>query len=85
MKGFYGYRRFMIIDSDSKLVDTCLLISVYGDTKTEVNHAIDNIRTIARRYLADINVLDHQQIEAYQSVLPLGQNRIVINKVLDEM
>ena len=70
------------LKDNTKLINTCLLISVYGDTTTEVNTAVDNIRTIARRYLSDINVLDHQQVEAYQSVLPLGQNRIMLNKVL---
>lgn len=73
-----------LLKGEERLLDIVLLISVSAEVKHDVDMMVEKIQGVAQRYLADINYLDHQQLAAFRSLVPLGMNFIRANKVIME-
>lgn len=73
-----------LLKGEAQLLDIALLISVSAEVKHDVDMMVEKIQGVAQRYLADINYLDHQQLAAFRSLVPLGMNFIRANKVIME-
>lgn len=73
-----------LLKGEERLLDIALLISVSAKVKHDVDMMVEKIQGVAQRYLADINYLDHQQLAAFRSLVPLGMNFIRANKVIME-
>lgn len=73
-----------LLKGEERLLDIALLISVSAEVKHDVDMMVEKIQGVAQRYLADINYLDHQQLAAFRSIVPLGVNFVRANKVVME-
>ena len=73
-----------LLKGEERLLDIALLISVSAKVKHDVDMMVEKIQGVAQRYLADINYLDHQQLAAFRSLIPLGVNFVRANKVVME-
>lgn len=71
-----------LLKGEEKLLDIALLVSVSAKVKHDVDMMVEKIQGVAQRYLADINYLDHQQLAAFRSLVPLGVNFVRANKVV---
>lgn len=73
-----------LLKGEERLLDIALLVSVSAEVKHDVDLMVEKIQGVAQRYLADINYLDHQQLAAFRSIVPLGVNFVRANKVVME-
>lgn len=71
-----------LLKGEEKLLDIALLVSVSAEVKHDVDIMVEKVQGVAQRYLADINYLDHQQLAAFRSLVPLGVNFVRANKVV---
>lgn len=74
-----------LLKGEEKLLDIALLVSVSAEVKHDVDIMVEKVQGVAQRYLADINYLDHQQLAAFRSIVPLGVNFVRANKVIMEV
>lgn len=65
------------------LYHTCLLLGISG-TEVEVERIVNKIEDLTSKYLISVNHLEYQQNRAYLSTIPLCDNLINCNKVLNE-
>lgn len=70
------------ICGDKDLINTCTLIMVHDEDKRNVDEILCMVEGTAKKYMANINVMDHQQVQCYRSMVPLGINHMHYNKVL---
>ena len=78
--GVDGVRKLLAFEEP--LMDTALFISVAADTALKANELVEQITQIAAQYMVEINPLDHQQIPAFKSMIPLGKAWVKGFKVL---
>lgn len=60
-----------------------LYITIYGDTLEELNHATDEVRSVFESYLVYTKPALFVQEPAFQSVLPLGLDKLLISSNLN--
>lgn len=68
---------------ENQLYHCCLFLNISG-YEGEVDRIYKKVEELATKYLSGINHLEHQQTQAFLSVLPLCDNFIRYNKVLPE-
>ena len=64
------------------LFDVTFTILVIADTKEKLNEITDSIKSIGQGHLCQIAPLTFQQLLGFNTVLPIGQNRIKIHRTL---
>lgn len=63
-----------LVENDQRLFEVTPLIYVYADTEEELIDYIYRIKSTAQKRLVTAQNIDYQQIEAFNSVLPIGKN-----------
>ncbi len=72
-----------IVSRDQKLFKVTVLVTFFADTKDELLEINRQINTLANRHLhAPLRTLIFQQEDGFNACLPLGVNKLSINKLL---
>ena len=72
-----------IVSRDQKLFKVTLLVTFFADDKNELLEINRQINTLANRHLqAPLRTLTFQQEDGFNACLPLGVNKLSINKLL---
>ncbi|MEX0917393.1 MAG: DUF87 domain-containing protein [Candidatus Paceibacterota bacterium] len=69
--------------AEERLFDVGLYISVYGDSKEELNKAESEIKSILESKLVYLKPALFQQEQGYRSVLPIGKDEIAVHSKLN--
>ena len=73
-----------LLEGENRLINAALFVSIQADNLSDIDDLTEKVRGIAKKYLANINLLEYQQVSAFRSILPLGMSYIKINKVISE-
>lgn len=66
---------------DQKAVQSCIVISLSADSLEELEKDTELLMMAASKYVCRIKCADYQQNEAFQTILPLGNPKLNINRV----
>jgi len=71
-----------IVNKNQKLYLTNIILVHLADSKIELDRDTEMITSVARKYMCQIGVLNYQQEEGLNSVLPLGINALKVDRCL---
>lgn len=71
-----------ITKDNSKLFTTTFLFTLYADTEEELKGYEEQLKLIGNKNLININPLSLQQENGFNSTLPLGNNKIHIDRLM---
>lgn len=71
-----------IINKDQKMFLVSVVIVHLANSKEELDKDTETIQSIANKHVCQVGVLNYQQEEAFKTVLPLGNNKLKINRTL---
>lgn len=71
-----------IVNKNQKLYLTNIIMVHLANSKEDLDRDTELINSVARKYLCQIGVLNYQQEEGLNSVLPLGINSLKIDRCL---
>jgi type IV secretory pathway VirB4 component len=71
-----------LLNKNQKMFLTNLLIMITADTKDELNKKTDSILSCARKFLCYMGTLNYQQEDALKSILPIGTNKLKVQRTL---
>lgn len=69
-------------DDNEKLFTTNILVTHFADSQEELETQYEELNAIARRHICNLNVLNFQQEDALASTVPIGNNRLEIERTL---
>lgn len=69
-------------DDNEKLFTTNILITHFADSQEALETQYEELNAIARRHICNLNVLNFQQEDALASTVPIGNNRLEIERTL---
>ena len=64
------------------LILTTFVITLFGDTLTELDDNIEQLKTVVGKYMCQIKLLRYQQEKGFNSTLPLGRNDVYVDRLL---
>ena len=71
-----------IMNKNQKLYLTNIVLVHLADSKIELDRDTEMITSVARKYMCQMGVLNYQQEEGLNSVLPLGINSLKVDRCL---
>ena len=71
-----------IVNKNQKLYLTNIIMVHLADSKEDLDRDTELINSVARKYLCQVGVLNYQQEEGLNSVLPLGINSLKVDRCL---
>ena len=71
-----------VITKNQRLFLTNVAILLFNNDKQKLDEQTETIKSTARKYLCQIGNLNYQQEEGLNSVLPLGQNNLYVDRCL---
>ena len=71
-----------VMNKNQRLFLTNVAILLINDDKQKLDEQTETIKSTARKYLCQIGTLNYQQEEGLNSVLPLGQNKLYVDRCL---
>lgn len=71
-----------VMNKNQRLFLTNVAILLMNDDKQKLDEQTEIIKSTARKYLCQIGTLNYQQEEGLNSVLPLGQNNLYVDRCL---
>lgn len=71
-----------VVNKNQKMFLVNMVIVHTADTKEDLDKDTDIINSAARKYLCQIGTLNYQQEDGLASVLPIGNNRLKVNRTL---
>ncbi|MDD2402313.1 MAG: ATP-binding protein [Clostridia bacterium] len=71
-----------IVNKNQKMYLTNIIIVHMADTKESLDKDTEVINAVARKYICQMGTLNYQQEDALNSVVPLGVNRLKIDRCL---
>lgn len=69
-------------DNNEKLFTTNILIVHFADSQDELETQYEELNSIARRHICNLNVLHFQQEDGLASTVPFGVNKLKIERTL---
>ena len=69
--------------AQEKMFDVGLYLSLYADTEEELNHAEAEIKSMLESRLIYIRPALFQQEEAFQSIIPINEDKIAVTKKIN--
>ncbi|MGO2603316.1 MAG: VirB4-like conjugal transfer ATPase, CD1110 family [Alkalibacterium gilvum] len=69
-------------DDNEKLFTTNILITHFADSQDELDTHYEELSTIARRHICNLNILNFQQEDGLASTVPFGNNLLEIERTL---
>ncbi len=69
-------------NKNQKMFLVSIVLMPIANTKEDLKRYVDSISAIARKYLCQVQKLSFQQKEAFNQVLPLGHNTLLIKRTL---
>lgn len=69
-------------DDNEKLFTTNILITYFADSQDELEAHYEELSTIARRHICNLNILNFQQEDGLASTVPFGNNLLEIERTL---
>ena len=70
-------------DDNEKLFTTNILITHFADSQDELDTHYEELSTIARRHICNLNILNFQQEDGLASTVPFGNNLLEIERTLN--
>lgn len=71
-----------LTSKNKKMFDVSIYLAIYADSFEELSERTLKLINTCKRHLVIINALNHQQEEAFASILPIGYNKVGIKRTL---
>ena len=71
-----------ITTRNQSLILTTFVITVFGDTKEELEKNIETLKSVTGKFLFQIKKLNYQQEKGFNSTLPIGRCDVYVDRLL---